>query len=56
MHYLTDKVKLTHILPVDDFTARYPAELVHHQGQSQIEVNKSNLPQTNQIYVLDYAN
>ena len=56
MHYLTDKVKLTHILPVDDFTARYPAELVHYQHQSQIEVSQSNLPQTNQIYVLDYAN
>ena len=56
MHYRTDKVTLTRILPVDDFTARYPAELVHHQGQSQIEVSKSDLPQTNQIYVLDYAN
>lgn len=56
MHYRTDKGTLTRILPVADFTARYPAELVHHQHQSQIEVSQSNLPKTNQIYVLGYAN
>jgi L-ascorbate metabolism protein UlaG (beta-lactamase superfamily) len=56
MHFLTDKVSLTRILPVDDFTARYPAEIVRHLNQSEVELEKSSLPAQHQIYVLDYAN
>jgi len=56
MHYRTDKVKLTRILPVDDFTARYPAEIVHYLNHSEIEFSQSKLPNQHQIYVLKYAN
>ena len=56
MHYRTDKVKLTRILPVDDFTARYPAERIHYRHESEIELKESVLPKANQIYVLEYAN
>lgn len=56
MHYRTDKVKLTRILPVADFTSRYPAEIIHYLNRSEIEFSQSKLPNQHQIYVLKYAN
>lgn len=56
MHYKTDKSKLTRLLPVDKFTARYPKEMVHYLKSSQIELDRSTLAQEQQIYVLKYAN
>lgn len=56
MHYKTDKCKLTRILPVSDFTSRYPAEIVHYTNRTEIELSQSKLPKGHQIYVLNNAN
>jgi L-ascorbate metabolism protein UlaG (beta-lactamase superfamily) len=56
MHYKTDKVTLTHILPLEEFTSRYPAEITHNLKKSEVELSRSELPEQRQIYVLTYAN
>ena len=56
MHYKTDKTKIAKILPVEEFTSRYPKEIVHYLDHSEIELDRSMLPQQPQIYVLQYAN
>jgi len=56
MHYKTDKTKITKILPVEEFTSRYSQEIVHYLDHSEIDLERSMLPEQPQIYVLKYAN
>ena len=56
MHYKTEKSKITKILPVEEFTSRYPKEIVHYLEHSEIRLDRSMLPEHPQIYVLKYAN
>ena len=56
MHYKTEKSKVAKILPVEEFTSRYPQEIVHYLDLSDIHVERSTLPEQPQIYVLQYAN
>ena len=56
MHYKTEKSKVTKILPVKDFTARYPQEIVHYLESDEIRLDRPMLPKQPQIYVLKYAN
>jgi L-ascorbate metabolism protein UlaG (beta-lactamase superfamily) len=56
MHYKTEKSKIAKILPVEEFTSRYPQEIVHYLDLSEIHLDRSMLPKQPQIYVLQYAN
>jgi L-ascorbate metabolism protein UlaG (beta-lactamase superfamily) len=54
MHYQIPKLKLN-ILPLEEFTSRYPEHAVKRVGATDVELNLDTLPQTLRIYVLDPA-
>jgi L-ascorbate metabolism protein UlaG (beta-lactamase superfamily) len=52
MHYYSPRGVLK-ILPVSEFTSRYPQEMVTYVGGPELEVTKETLPETMHIYVLE---
>jgi len=56
MHYRTPKVKLTRIHPLEDFTSRYPSQIIHYNPTAEAEFSSTELPSGHQIHVLNYTN
>ncbi len=54
MHYFAPKGRLK-ILPVTEFTARYPAQAVTWVGDTSLELTPATLPASLHIYVLDQS-
>lgn len=54
MHYFHPKGRLK-ILPVTDFTARYPQEMVTWVGATTLELEKESLPASTHIFVLEQS-
>jgi L-ascorbate metabolism protein UlaG (beta-lactamase superfamily) len=54
MHYFHPKGRLK-ILPVTEFTKRYPADMVTLVGGSELELTPATLPATQHIYVLEQS-
>jgi L-ascorbate metabolism protein UlaG (beta-lactamase superfamily) len=54
MHYFHPKGRLK-ILPIDEFTKRYPAEMITYVGGSELELTRSTLPSSQHIYVLEQS-
>jgi L-ascorbate metabolism protein UlaG (beta-lactamase superfamily) len=54
MHYFHPKGRLK-ILPVSEFTSRYPADKVTQVGGSTLELTKATLPSMQHIYVLEQS-
>ncbi len=54
MHYYSPKGVLD-ILPVEEFTRRYPPETVTHVGSSELELSRETLPERLHIYVLEQS-
>jgi L-ascorbate metabolism protein UlaG (beta-lactamase superfamily) len=54
MHYFHPKGRLK-ILPVTEFTNRYPAEMVTFVKGSELELTSSTLPAAQHIYVLEQS-
>ena len=52
MHYFHPRGRLK-ILPVEEFTKRYPAEQVTYVGGPDLELTPETLPKTMHIYVLE---
>jgi L-ascorbate metabolism protein UlaG (beta-lactamase superfamily) len=54
MHYFSPKGRLK-ILPVTEFTQRYPAEMVTFVGATELELTPETLPAHPHIYVLEQS-
>lgn len=54
MHYHHPKGRLK-ILPVTDFTARYPSEMVTWVGATSLDFDVKSLPASTHIYVLEQS-
>jgi L-ascorbate metabolism protein UlaG (beta-lactamase superfamily) len=54
MHYFHPKGRLK-ILPLTEFTQRYPAEMITYVGKSELELTPETLPAQRHIYVLEQS-
>lgn len=54
MHYYHERGRLQ-ILPVEEFTKRYPADQVTHVGATDLALTKETLPESTQIYVMEQS-
>lgn len=54
MHYFHPKGRLK-ILPVTEFTERYPAEMVTFVGKPELELTQAMLPDQRHIFVLEQS-
>jgi L-ascorbate metabolism protein UlaG (beta-lactamase superfamily) len=54
MHFFSPKGRLK-ILPVTEFTQRYPAEMVTFVGKPELELTQAMLPDQPHIYVLEQS-
>ena len=55
MHYFSERGVIERILPVDEFTRRYPSEQVTHVGATELTLTRDDLNGGPQIYVLEQA-
>lgn len=54
MHYFHPKGRLK-ILPLTEFTQRYPEEMITYVGGPELELTRTTLPATQHIYVLEQS-
>ena len=54
MHYFSPKGRLK-ILPVTEFTSRFPAAMVTFVGKPELELTRATLPPQRHIYVLEQS-